>query len=460
MARTIPPLTGPLSGRAARPWRALAGAWLAAALMMSAMDAPAQAPMPPQPADAPPALPVAGTAVAIGGALKFDNDAVWQRLVDLAGGRGARFAVFATAASQPERSAAQIAAALERRGAVADIIPLAPRLPGRDVQADARDPALVARVLAARGVYFSGGAQERITASLLDATGQPTPVLEAIWQVYRRGGVVAGSSAGAAVMSTTMFRDAQDVLNVLKRGPTGLTPGREIDRGLGFVGPQVFIDQHFLKRGRFGRMLPLMVREGYRLGIGVDENTAAIFQGDTVEVLGYKGVLVADLAEATHDPAQPAFNLRGARLSYLERGDRYHLGTRRTTPSPEKLRGPTIDPNAPNFKPYFSGEAYSGDVLGDTTITNLMARLVDGPQRELIGLAFGGPGSDRPELGFEFRLHKGPASLGRYSGEFGGEDYTVTDVLLDVTPVRMNLPLYRPWAAPAPSTPLPKDPAR
>jgi cyanophycinase len=409
--------------------------------------------------------PGRGIAVAIGGALKFDNDAVWQRLVDLAGGPAARFAVFATAAGNPERSAAQIVEALKRRGAAAEAIPVAPRLPDADAKAAARDPALAARVLAATGVYFAGGAQERITAALLDESGRPTPVLEAIWQVYRRGGVVAGSSAGAAIMSTTMFRDAQDVLAVLKRGPQGLRVGREIDRGLGFVGPGVFIDQHFLKRGRFGRMLPLMVREGYTLGIGVDENTAAIFQGDSVEVIGYKGVLVADLASASHDPSLPAFNLRGARLSYLERGDRYDLRTRRTTPSADKLRSPPIDPNAPGFKPYFTGEAYSTDVLGDTAISNLMARLVDGAQAELIGLAFGGPASEQPTLGFEFRLRKGPQSLGHYTGAFGGEDYTVTDILLDVTPVRMSQPLYQPLALPLPQ-PLqptvqpPPDPGR
>lgn len=389
-----------------------------------------------------------GTAVAIGGALKLDNDAVWQRLVDLAGGKGARFAVFATAAGNPERSAAQIVDALNRRGAVAEAIPVAPRLKGIDVHAAARDPALVARVLAAQGVYFTGGAQERITAALFDEAGRPTPVLDAIWQVYRRGGVVAGSSAGAAVMSTTMFRDAQDVLEVLKLGPAGLREGKEIDRGLGFVGSGVFVDQHFLKRGRFGRMLPVMQRAGYKLGIGVDENTAAVFQGNTVEVVGYKGVLVADLTDATTDTSVPGFNLRNARLSYLDRGDRYDLETRRTTPSPEKLREPPIDPNAPGFKPYFTRDAFHADVLGDTTVSNLMANLIDNAQREVIGLAFGGPASTRPELGFEFRFRKGTDSLGYYTGAFGGEDYTVINILLDVTPVLLNQPLYRPLTRP------------
>jgi cyanophycinase len=383
----------------------------------------------------------AGIAVAIGGALKYDNDAVWQRLVDLAGGKGARFAVFATAAGDPNKAAAPIVDALNRHGAVAEHIPVAPRLAGSDYRAAARDPALVARVTAARGIYFAGGAQERITQALYDESGRPTPVLDAIWSVYRAGGVVAGSSAGAAIMSTTMFRDAQDVMSVLK---SGLAEGREIDRGLGFVGPDVFVDQHFLKRGRLGRMLPLMQQKGYKLGVGVDENTAAIFVRDTVEIIGYKGALVADLTAATSDPRLGEFNIRKVRLSYLDHGDRYDLKTRVATPAPEKLKDLKVDPNAADFKPYFSEDAFYPDILGDTTVVNLMSNLIDNRQREAVGLAFGAAESPKGDLGFEFRFSKGPDSIGWYTGAFGGEDYSVFNIYLDVVPVRLARPLYRP----------------
>ena len=382
-----------------------------------------------------------GIAIAIGGALKYDNAEVWQRIVDLAGGRGARFAVFATAAGDPEKSAAAIVEVLNKHGAVAEHVPVAPRLKGSDWRAAARDPALAAKVRASRGIYFAGGAQERITQALYDEAGRPTPVLEAIWAVFREGGVVAGSSAGAAIMSTTMFRDAQDVISVLKYG---LAEGREIDRGLGFVGPDVFVDQHFLKRGRLGRMLPLMQQKGYRLGVGVDENTAAIFRGSTVEVIGYKGALVADLSEATSDPAIGEFNVRRVRLSYLDHGDRYDLKTRRATPSPQKAGDLRIDPNAPAFSPYFTTDAFYPDVLGDTTVVNLMANLIDNKQKEVVGLAFGAPDSPKADLGFEFRFSKGEGSLGWYTGAFGGEDYSVYDIRLDVTPVRLARPLYTP----------------
>lgn len=397
-----------------------------------------------------------GVAVAIGGALKMDNTAVWERLVQEAGGHGAQFAVFATAADNPARSGPRIAEALNAAGAVAEVIPVAPKLKDVDWQRLRDDPALAAKVAGMQGVFFSGGAQELIT-STLQPEGKPTAVLLAVREVLRKGGVVAGTSAGAAIMSEWMFRDAQDALSVLKGR---LREGLEVDRGLGFVGPDLFIDQHFLKRGRIGRLLPVMQAKGYRWGLGVEENSAALIRGTRIEVIGARGALLADLSQARHNPALPAFNLQGAVLTFLDRGDQHDLATGVTTPAPEKLAG-LIDPNAPGFKPFFKRVSFYPDMLGDNTIANAMAQLIDSPERELKGLAFNGrallglpraaPNDDdtQPTLGFEFRLYKGADSRGYFTGAWGGEDYTVTRIYLDVTPVRLNAPLYQPLT-PAP----------
>ncbi|MBT9492316.1 MAG: cyanophycinase [Paucibacter sp.] len=391
-------------------------------------------------------LNLAGTAIIIGGALKYDNDAVWKRIVDAAGGTGARFAVFATAAANPERSAAQIVAALNAQGARAEAIPVAPRLKGIDLQANINDPALLAKVAASQGVFFSGGAQELIVDSL-QPSGEPTAMLKAIWSVFNRGGVVAGTSAGAAIMSTTMFRDAQDALQVMKGH---LRRGKEIDRGLGFVGPNLFVDQHFLKRGRIGRMLPLMQAEGYKLGLGVEENSAALLHGEEMEVLGAKGVLLVDLSQASSDPKLSAFNIRNAQLSYLDRGDRHNFTNGLTTPSAQKLSGHLIDPKAADFKPFFNNQPFFLDILGDTTIVNAMSHLLDSPHAELLGVAFNGAGKGgtsvdgQADLGFEFRLHKADGTHGWFSAAMGGEDYTVLRLRLDVQPIVIKRPFYTP----------------
>ncbi|MFY7866730.1 cyanophycinase [Roseateles sp.] len=387
------------------------------------------------------ATPERGALVIMGGALKFDNTEVWKRIVDEAGGPGARFAVFATAAANPERSAEQIIAALNAQGARAEAIPVAPRLKGVDLQANLKDPALLSKVSAAQGVFFSGGAQELIVDTLQPG-GQPTEMLKAVWSVLNRGGVVAGTSAGAAIMSSTMFRDAQDVLHVMKGH---LRVGKEVDRGLGFAGPKLFVDQHFLKRGRIGRLLPLMQAEGYQLGIGVEENSAAVLRADEIQVLGGKGVLLVDLSQASSDAKLGAFNIRNAQLSYLDRGDRHHLKTGVTTPSPAKLAGHAIDPTGKDFKPYHHKQAFYMDMLGDTTIVNAMGQLLDSPYPEVLGVAFNGrrlKDDPQPDLGFEFRLYKGEGTRGWYSGAMGGEDYTVLRMRLDVQPIVIKRPFY------------------
>ncbi|CAM4078643.1 cyanophycinase [Roseateles saccharophilus] len=415
------------------------------------------APAKPTPAAPPPVAPapasvdtepaIRGYAVPIGGALKADNDEVWQRIVHLAGGKGARFVVFGTASEDPEASAKQAVDLLQRRGAIAEALPVAPKFLWVDLNKVVRDPALTAKVKAAKGVFFTGGAQERIV-DVLQPGGQSTPMLEAIWDVYRKGGVVAGTSAGAAIMSAVMVRDGPSIIDILKGR---FNDGKQVDRGLGFVGPNLFIDQHFLKRGRFGRMIPLMMAKGYKIGLGVDENTAAIIRGDEIEIIGDRGALVVDLTEARTDPSLGAFNVQGARLSYLEHGDRYHVRARATTPSAPKLRGELHDAESPSFKPYYTDDVFHLDMLGDSTISNAMSRLIDSSRKEVKGLAFDVlPRANDPlaELGFLFRLYKSSDSLGWSTEEFGGEQFTVANLYLDISPVRLPMPLYGSWAAP------------
>lgn len=430
--------------------------WLLGFLLLgSAAAAPAPKPAPPPQSPVPQRPPVAvpqepavkGAAVAIGGALKSDNDEVWGRIVQLAGGKGARFVIFGTASEDPEASAKQAVELLTRRGAVAEALPVAPKFGWVDLHKVVRDPALIAKVKAARGVYFTGGLQERIV-DVLQPEGQPTPMLEAIWEVYRKGGVVAGTSAGAAIMSRVMFRDAPSVMNVLKGE---LEDGRQLDRGLGFVGPDLFVDQHFLKRGRFGRLIPAMLAKGFKLGLGVDENTAAVFRADMVEIVGGAGALFIDLSEAQTEPGLGAFNVRNARLAYLEEGDRIDLKNRAVVPSAMKLRGQRLDASDPGFKPYHQEPRFQLDMLGDQTIANAMRYLIDSNQSEARGLSFDvlpKPGDPLAELGFLFRLHKAADSVGWSSDEQGGEQFTIINLRLDITPVRLPQPLFSDWRRP------------
>lgn len=384
--------------------------------------------------------------LAIGGAL--EHEGVWQRLVAEAGGPGSRIAVFPTASDDPLEAGERNAAALRRAGAVAEILPVAPRLVGVDWQAARDDPALIARVASAQGLFFTGGAQELIIDSLRPG-GVESAMLAAIRQLAARGGLIAGTSAGAAVMSDWMFRDAQDPLAVL-RGR--LREGQELDRGFGFVGPGLFIDQHFLRRGRIGRLLPAMVSKACVMGLGVDEDSAALIHAGRIEILGAHGALLVDLSAAQAAQAgrqDGAFWLRGARLSLLAPGDCHDLGQGESTPAPPR-QARRIDPRAADFRPRRARAGFYPDMLGDQAIARAMRELLDSPDAELRGLAFDGrdllaapdPEHAEPELGFEFRLYKGDDTLAYRREDPEAEDCTVLRVRLDVSPVRLPRPLY------------------
>jgi cyanophycinase len=388
-----------------------------------------------------------GCAMAIGGALQNDNVDVWSRLVTLAGGPGARFVVLATAAGNPEQSGARLVETLNRYGAKAEALPIAPQLPNVDVQAAVRDEIWIAKVKAASGVFFSGGDQIRITSTLLEKDGRDTPLLAAIREVKARGGVVAGTSAGAAIMSPKMFIDVPDVLGALQQG---MKVGRDLGSGLGFIDRPILIDQHFLKRGRIGRLLPAMRQLDLQLGLGVEENTAAIVCGDALEVVGARGALWVDLPVRVKPakPAKPsaAFGEKGIRLTYLDRGDKMNLTSREVTVSEAKRAGNVLDPaTGAAYRPYHAAVPFYADILGDNVIATAMGTLIDSKASEAKGLAFrpSGPGVKQPELGFEFRLYKGPGTKGYFTSALGGENYSVMQMYLDVTPVKMPVPLYR-----------------
>ncbi len=383
-----------------------------------------------------------GIAVAIGGGLKADNEAIYARLVELAGGPGSRWVVLGTASSDPLASAARAVRQLQRRGALAVALEVSPRLDEPLIADAVRDADFVAQVQAAHGIFFTGGAQDRITDHLFP-DGRATPLLQAIWAVYRGGGVVAGTSAGAAIMSTTMFRDAPNVLGVMKGR---LRDGQEMGRGLGFMGPALFVDQHFLKRGRLGRLLQLMQAKGYTWGLGVAENSAAVMRGDTVEIIGQ--ALLVNLGGARREPAAEVFSLVGARLSLLALGDTLQLPSGQVTPSQAKRSGQRLEPGAAGYQPYYSEPPFYTDMLGDNVIARSMGLLIDAKYDELRGIAFDprpAPGDPLAALGFEFRLYKGAGSIGWYTSNQGTDDYTVRDLLLDVRPIRVAQPLYAPW---------------
>jgi cyanophycinase len=268
--------------------------------------------------------PPDGHLIIIGGGLRDDNVEIGNRIVALAGGNGAKIAVIPAAASDPEISGKAAVALLDKYGADAFVVPVSVHLKNTDYVTEVNRIANVEMVSAAAGVYFVGGNQNLITKVLRTPEGVNTPLLNAIWGVYRKGGVIAGTSAGAAIMSESMFGNPPTVMNTMK---LDVEDKQEIVPGLGFVGPELFIDQHAIIRGRFARMIPLMIKKHYEIGLGVAENTAMVIdKNHNVEIIGYKGAIFIDLKDVRVNSQIAEFNASNVKISFLDRGERFNWG--------------------------------------------------------------------------------------------------------------------------------------
>jgi cyanophycinase len=384
-----------------------------------------------------------GALLMAGGGLRYDNADVWSRFVKLAGDYAResgepeatrpRIAVFPTAAFYPQQSGARLVAAFQKYGADAFVVPIAIENFTVDVREAVRDPEIVAQIKAAHGVFFSGGQQARIIDALHTADGGQTLALKAIWHIYREGGVVGGTSAGAAAMSRVMCRAVESQLSILEKG---VTLGKETGAGLGFLDQNWFVDQHFIVRGRFARALAVTRHHGLRHGLGVDENTALLVHHGETEIIGYRGAIFLDLSEAQHDPKIEGFNVKNVRLSYLDRGDRLDMQTLALTPSHEKQSEPAIDPNSAAFAPDHDEPIFTTDILGNSALLDVMRRLMNNRQSQATGLAFDGSAAGRgPVPAFEFRLYRDKDTRAWPPG--AGEDFTISNIHLDVRRVEL-----------------------
>jgi cyanophycinase len=176
----------------------------------------------------------------------------------------------------------------------------------------------------AAGVFFSGGDQLRITSQIGDSA-----IEEKVRRLYERGGVIAGTSAGASVMSETMLvkGTSQETHRI---GDLHMAPGLGLIR-------DVIIDQHFAERGRFGRLIGAVAHNPRVLGIGVDENTAAMVQHGSLTVLGDGAVYIVDGSRTTHSNLAEArsdvtLSMHNMIVHVLAEGDRFELSSRTPVP--------------------------------------------------------------------------------------------------------------------------------
>ena len=426
--------------------------------------------------------PGAGTLILVGGVLRFNQRDVWNRIV----GQAPELVIIAAAGDRPKLYGGFAQRALERHGAFAELLPVAvdPAEFGVGHRHATGDPALVAKVREAAGVFFVGGAPQRLAEVLFRADGSPTPMAAAVAEMYAAGGAVVGGVPGVNGLFTGV--DAMEAL------ATGRIAPARLHRGLGLMGEGWLVDQHAFTAGRFAEILVAMRQLGVARGLGVGADAAAVIEGGWLEVVGAGGVLLLDLTESRNgaghrneaesrneaghrnepesrsgsmsrsgpgsrngagsrsgsmsrseyeNQSQEAsgpmqgFRLSDARLSYLEHGDRLDMRTLEVRPAAAKRDGFEIDPGAGERQPFARARPAAGDLFARGRLRQLLHEAIDGPGGEASGFVFP-EGEGGGVRGFRFRFHPQPETRGWLSALSGIERYTIVNLGLEIAPVR------------------------
>ena len=248
------------------------------------------------------------------------NPRILSRFVELCGGEKARLMIIPTASQLADTGSMYADLFLDlgaERALFTEI----------NERADCDDELLLEEMDNATGIFVTGGNQLRLSGIL-----GGTPVGQRLRRLNAEGIPIAGTSAGAAMMSQHMIAG----------GASGTSPkedGVNLAPGLGLTNTAI-IDQHFSQRDRLGRLLTALSYNPFLIGVGIDEDTAFLIDGDNhCEVIGSGVVTILDASDLSHSSRSSAdagapLSLVDMRLHVLAEGCEYNLDTREVTLPP------------------------------------------------------------------------------------------------------------------------------
>lgn len=270
----------------------------------------------------------AGHLVIVGGALSPENSEIFGHMLDLAGPTGT-VGVLPTASGVPEESGPLTVGDFNDHGGTGrtELIDITMNNPEQ-----AANPDKAAQIRSKDFIFFTGGDQERIITAFRPDEGD-TVSHAALWAVLAKGGGIGGTSAGAAMMSNPCIRWGNSSEALLVGSSPAADRGVGVDKGMGFF-PYGLTDQHFIRRGRLGRLAVAQERTGIRWGYGVEENSAISVDLTTgrITTLGPRAVFLVDAGSVRRE----GLSLMNLRLSLLGGGDVIDGPTGRITPAPNK----------------------------------------------------------------------------------------------------------------------------
>ncbi|MEN9712010.1 MAG: cyanophycinase [Pseudomonadota bacterium] len=255
-----------------------------------------------------------GKLLIIGGAEDRVHDKlILKRFLELSGGENSKIVLIVAASSDPAAVSQTYSQAFDELGAKQfAVLPLVS-------YDDSYKPEVIEQLQRAEGIFMAGGDQSRLMACLWE-----TPAQKAIHRAFHvRGACVAGTSAGAAVMSRQM----------IAQGPATVLPEKDtvtFDIGLGLINHTI-VDQHFSQRRRLGRLLSAIAQRPDLLGVGIDEDTALLIERQkAIEIIGKGAITIVDGRKMKSNfddiDSEDRLELQGLQLHLLPAPNRYALG--------------------------------------------------------------------------------------------------------------------------------------
>ncbi len=311
----------------------------------------------------------AGRLVIVGGALSPENEAIFRSFVELASPT-APVGVIPLASGVPEESGPLTVQDIQQFAANPSRV-FDTKLTTENA-GDASVPKTEATLSGCQALWFTGGDQSRIVDVLRPESGD-TIGYQAVKKVLSSGGTIGGTSAGAAMMSDPMIRsgDSEEAMRV---GATAVLdgPGVCIGKGMGLF-PYGLTDQHFLRRGRFGRLLVAIEASDNRFGFGVSENSALVVDLDSQlgTTIGDQAVTIIDRQRATVEGG----HRKNLRIHLIGGGDQYDFTSNEVIPSAEKTAYKSRAEPARTFD----------DIWSRRAIASMLSELANDPDRSVTG---------------------------------------------------------------------------
>ncbi len=242
--------------------------------------------------------PPNGSLVIVGGSM--EDETITRRFIELSGGIDSSIVVIPTASGDDSFDDSFYALGLFRNQGARNVT----LLHTRDRE-EANSSAFVAAIRGAGGVWFSGGRQWRLADAYLG-----TKTEDELWRLLDRGGAIGGSSAGATIQGSYLAR-GDSKTNTIMMG--------DHEEGFGFL-TNTAIDQHLLPQNRQFDLIEIIEARPELLGIGIDEDTAIIVEGNSFEVIGASVVAIYDSASMIDEEGK---------FYFLRPGDRFDLSDRK-----------------------------------------------------------------------------------------------------------------------------------